>query len=97
MQFLVTAHDFKDPDALNRRQTMREEHLKGASKLMQSGTLLSAGAVLDDTGKMIGSSLLYEIGSRTELETILNSDPYIEGRVWESFEIKVIKLFKPSF
>ena len=97
MQFLVTAHDFKDPDALNRRQTMREKHLKGATTLMQSGTLLSAGAVLDDTGKMTGSSLLYEIGSRAELETILNSDPYIEGRVWESFEIKEIKLFNPNF
>jgi len=97
MQFLVTAHDFKDPDAINRRQAMREEHLSGATKLMQAGTLLSAGAVLDDTGKMIGSSLLYEIGSRAELETILNSDPYIGGRVWESFEIKEIKLFNPTF
>ena len=96
MQFVVTAHDYKDDDAIKRRTAMRDEHLAGATKLMAAGVLLSAGAFLNDEEKMIGSSLLYEIDSKEELENILNSDPYIRGKVWESFEIKQIKLFRPS-
>ena len=95
MQFVVTAHDFKDEDAINRRMAMRDEHLVGATKLMAVGVLLSAGAFLNEEGKMIGSSLLYEIDSKEELDNILNNDPYIRGKVWESFEIKQIKLFRP--
>ena len=96
MQFLVTAHDFKDEDAINRRQAVRTEHLQGATKLMQKGVLLSAGAFLNDEKKMIGSSLLYQIDSKDDLIKLLDSDPYITGRVWESYSIQEIKLFKPE-
>ena len=96
MQFLVTAHDFKDDEAINRRQAARTEHLAGATKLMQDNILLSAGALLDDTEKMIGSTLLYDIDSKAELIKILDADPYISAKVWESYIIQQVKLFKPE-
>ncbi len=96
MQFLVTAHDFKDDEAINRRQAARTEHLAGATKLMQDNILLSAGALLDDSGKMVGSTLLYDIVSKTELIKLLDSDPYISSKVWEKYSIQEIKLFKPE-
>ena len=96
MQFLVTAHDFKDDDAINRRQAVRAEHLQGATKLMHAGVLLSAGAFLNDEKKMVGSSLLYEIDSKDDLIKLLDSDPYTLGKVWETYEIQEIKLFKPK-
>jgi len=95
MQFLVTAHDFKDENAIKRRQAVRNEHLDGATKLIQQGVLLSAGAVLNDAGKMVGSSLLYETNSKEELLHLLEIDPYMSGQVWESYTIQEIKLFKP--
>ena len=96
MQFLVTAHDFKDDDAINRRQAARTEHLAGATKLMQDNILLSAGALLDDSGKMIGSTLLYEVDSKEALVKLLDADPYISNRVWEKYAIQEVKLFKPT-
>jgi len=95
MQFLVTANDFMDDDAINRRQAVRTEHLAAATELMRKGILLSAGAFLDESGKMIGSSLLYEIESRDKLIDLLESDPYMIGKVWELYSIQEIKLFKP--
>lgn len=75
---------------------MRDKHLAGATKLLSQGILLSAGAFLDDNGKMIGSSLIYDIDNKELLEKILNADPYVSGQVWESFEIREIKLFNPN-
>lgn len=95
MQFLVTAHDFKDEDAINRRQAARTEHLAGATKQIETGVILSAAALLDDAGKMCGSSLVCEIESKEKLIKLLDSDPYISGRVWENYSIQEIKLFKP--
>ena len=95
MQFLVTAHDFKDSDAVNRRQGARTEHLEGATKQIEAGVILSAGALLDNSGKMVGSTLICEIDTKEELIKLLDSDPYISGKVWESYEIQEVKLFKP--
>ena len=57
MQFVVTAFDYTDADALDRRLAHREQHLAGVRKLITEGRFLSGGAILDDAGKMIGSTL----------------------------------------
>lgn len=92
MQFMVTAYDFTDDDAINRRMKERETHLAGVKEMIRKGQFISGGAMLDNKGKMIGSTLHLEFGSREELDKTLQADPYVAGRVWEKIEIREIKL-----
>ncbi len=96
LQFLVTGHDGSDDKALERRLAAREAHLSGADKLRQSGNLLFASAILNDSGKMIGSSLVMDFDSRASLDAWLNSEPYVIQKVWERVEIFQCKV-APGF
>lgn len=92
MQFVVTAMDYPDADALARRMQHREAHLTGVRQLISEGRFLSGGAILDEDGKMIGSTLHLEFPDRESLELHLAGDPYVAGRVWETIDIKPAKL-----
>lgn len=92
MQFVVTAMDYTDEDALNRRMENREAHLDGARQLIAEGRFLSGGAILDEQEKMIGSTLHLEFPDRESLEAHLQKDPYISGKVWETIEIRAARL-----
>ena len=92
MQFVVTAMDFTDEDALNRRMTHREAHLEGVKKLLAEGKFLSGGAILDDEDRMIGSTLHLDFPDRESLEQHLQNDPYVSGRVWENIDIRIARL-----
>ncbi|MEK9648831.1 MAG: YciI family protein [Gammaproteobacteria bacterium] len=92
MQFVVTAMDYTDEDALNRRMQNREAHLDGAMQLIAEGRFLSGGAILDEQEKMIGSTLHLEFPDRESLEAHLHKDPYISGKVWETIEIREARL-----
>ncbi|MDR2213407.1 MAG: YciI family protein [Pseudomonadales bacterium] len=92
MQFAVTAFDYTDADALQRRMSQRDAHLAGVRELIAAGHFLSGGALLDATGKMIGSSLHLEFPDRASLDAQLARDPYVSGKVWEKIEVRQIKL-----
>ena len=92
MQFVVTAIDYTDEDALKRRLENREAHLDGARQLIAEGRFLSGGAILDEQEKMIGSTLHLEFPDRESLEAHLQKDPYISGKVWETIEIRAARL-----
>ncbi len=93
MQFIVTAYDFDDDDAINRRLSSREAHLSGIEKMVKTGTFLSGGAILDESGKMIGSSLHVEFASRAEVEAWIKRDPYTIGKVWDQVIVSEGVLF----
>lgn len=92
MQFVVTAFDYTDADALKRRMAHREQHLAGVRKLVADGHFLSGGAILDDAGNMIGSTLHMEFPTRAELDAQLRNDPYIVGKVWETLDVRQVRL-----
>ena len=92
MQFVVTALDYTDADALNRRMGNREQHLAVVRKLIMDGHFLSGGAILNDDGRMIGSTLHMEFPARADLDAQLRSDPYVVGKVWEKIEVRQVKL-----
>jgi uncharacterized protein len=98
MQFVITAMDFTDAAALDRRMANREAHLQSVRRMIADGTFLSGGAILDVDAKMIGSTLHVEFPDRVSLEQHLQNDPYITGKVWEHVDIKVAKLvpLKPA-
>ena len=94
MQFLLLAYDGTDPEALQRRLNVREEHLKRISLLKNTGEFLFGGAILDNNGKMIGSMIVYDFPDRQSLEERLKDEPYLTGKVWEKTEIKPFRLAK---
>lgn len=92
MEFLITAYDGTDPDAMDRRLKVREAHLKHARLMKERGHFIKGGAILDDEGNMIGSTLLLRFDSRQELDQWLHHDPYKLGNVWVKIEVLPIRL-----
>lgn len=92
MEFLIVAYDGKDAEALDRRLSVREKHLRYARLMKEKGHLIEGGAILNDEGQMIGSTLLVRFDSRKELDQWLNNDPYKLGNVWIDIKVSMIKL-----
>ncbi len=88
MQFLLIAYDGTDGDAINRRMKARPDHLENIANLKKTEQFLFGGAILSDSGQMIGSMIVYEFPDRSALDEMLKSEPYITGKVWEKLEIK---------
>lgn len=94
MQFLLTAYDGTDAEALQRRLKVRGEHLEKNDGLKKTGEFLFGGAILDEAGKMIGSMIVYEFPDRQSLDKKLKEEPYITGGVWKKIEIHPFRLAK---
>ena len=94
MQFLLIAYDGTDAGALDRRMKSRPEHLEKISFVKKAGQFLCGGAILDNSGKMIGSMILYEVSDRQELDTLLLNEPYIYNKVWEKIRIEPFRMAK---
>ncbi|MFG6667684.1 YciI family protein [Halomonas sp. HNIBRBA4712] len=92
MQYVITAYDFTDEDALARRMANREAHLAGVKKLIAQEKFLSGGAILDDEGRMIGSTVHVAFENRAALDEWIEQDPYTLGRVWETLDIREVRL-----
>jgi len=92
MQFLLIAYDGTDEGAFERRMKARPEHLEKISHVKKAGEFLFGGAILDDTGKMIGSMILYDVSDRAALDERLKDEPYVYNKVWERIEIKPFRL-----
>ena len=94
MQFLLTAYDGTDTDALDRRLKVREEHLEKIAGLKKTGEFLFGGAILNEAGQMIGSMILYDFPDRQALDKKLKEEPYITEGVWKKIEIHPFRLAK---
>ncbi len=92
MQFVVTAYDGTDAEAPDRRAAARPAHLERAAELEASGQIIAGGAILNDAGEMIGSTLYVEFVQREELDAWLAGDPYVTGDVWQKISVQPIRL-----
>jgi uncharacterized protein len=92
MQFLLIAYDGTDPDALNLRLKVREEHFAKIAVLKKSGEFVFGGAILDESGKMIGSMILYDFPDRQSMDQKLKEEPYIINGVWKKITIQPFRL-----
>lgn len=92
MQFLILAHDGTDPGAKARRLAARPQHLELAQTLKAAGKLIAGGALLDEAGEMIGSTLYVDFPDRAAVDAWLENDPYVTGDVWREIEVKPIRL-----
>jgi len=91
-QYLITAYDYTDGDAFDRRMGVRPHHLDGARDLKAKGNYIIGGAMLNGEGKMIGSTMILQFENEEELEAWKQGEPYITQKIWESVDIKPFKV-----
>ena len=92
IQFNIYAIDYTDADALNRRMAVRPAHFEGIQKLKDKGHYIIGGALLDDDGKMIGSSLIVQFETEAAFYEYLKIEPYILGIVWGNITIRRMRV-----
>ena len=90
MDFVITALDYENQ--LQHRLDNRPEHVKGLTAAAKSGNLISAGALTNDNGDMIGSSVHIRFKSRKELDQWLEKEANVINKVWKSVDIRTINL-----
>ncbi|KPM48831.1 YciI family protein [Jiulongibacter sediminis] len=91
-QYVITAHDFKDKNALKRRTEARPDHLEKAKELKDKGNFVKSAALLDENQNMNGSVMLMDFESEEELQQWLKSEPYILQKVWDKVDIAEAKI-----
>ncbi|KJL47358.1 YciI-like protein [Microbacterium hydrocarbonoxydans] len=96
VEYLITAWDGTDAGALGRRLAVRDAHLAGAQRLAENGELLSGGAILDDDGRMIGSSMHVAFADEASFRAWYDAEPYVTGDVWRDVTVRSMRIFRPS-
>ena len=91
-QFLILAYDGTDKDAPARRRAARPAHFEGIKPMVERGELRAAGAILDDSGKMIGSVVMADFPDRAALDAWLARDPYSQHGVWQKIEVMPFRM-----
>lgn len=91
-QYLVTAYDYTHENALDTRMNVRPFHLEGVKKMKEKGNFIIGGAILNDEGKMIGSSMILQFENPKDLQNWMESEPYILQKVWKKFEVKPFRV-----
>ncbi len=92
MQFMVTAYDGTDPGAVARRREARPAHLERIKPFVDDGSLVFAGALLNEEGRPIGSVFAVEFESLQALRDWITADPYTPSGVWKKTDIAPIRI-----
>ncbi|MDT3404888.1 YciI family protein [Mucilaginibacter terrae] len=87
-QYVITAHDFTDAEALQRRINMRPAHLEGVKILKSNNNYVVGGAILNDAEQMIGSVMIVQFETDEQMQKWMNNDPYVTGKVWDKIDVK---------
>jgi uncharacterized protein YciI len=95
-QYVILAYDANDADAQERRMANRQAHIDAMTKARAQGQMLCGAALLDASGKMIGSNVVVNFASREALDAWLAAEPYVTGKVWKDISILPAKL-GPTF
>jgi uncharacterized protein len=67
-------------------------HLERMQELKVQGNFIFGGAILDDKETMVGSVLVCEFPSWDDIESYLETEPYVMGGVWKKIEIKPFRM-----
>lgn len=90
------------PDSLERRLSVRPDHLKRLEQLQNEGRLLTAGPFpgidSEDPGPagFTGSLIIAEFDSKPAAQQWADSDPYIEAGVYATVSVKPYKNVFPQ-
>ena len=94
-QFLVLAYDASDADAPQRRLARQPSHREGLTAMLQAGTLVVAGPLLNDAGASIGSMMLFDMSGRADIDAWLAREPYKIGNVWGDVQVHPMRITFP--
>ena len=86
MNFLVRGHDGTDPEAPARRRAARAAHLTYLDEGKASGQVCYAVATREGD-RVTGSTVIYQVNSRADLDELLENEPYVKARVWVTIEV----------
>jgi uncharacterized protein YciI len=87
MQFVVIGIDGTDSDAQNRRANARQAHIDRGEELRLSGNMWYGAALLNEDGTMKGSMILVDFNSENDLNSWLETEPYVVGDVWKEITV----------
>lgn len=88
MQFIITAYDGTDENALERRMSVRPQHLENIQNVKKTGSVICAGGILNDDKKPIGSVLVMEYETKEQLDDYLQNEPYVKAGVWQTIKVE---------
>ncbi len=91
-QYLVHAWDGTDDQALERRMKARPAHFDNSRRIKASGNFILGGAMLNEEGKMIGSTMVLQFETKEELQEWADTEPYITGKVWQQIDIRPFRV-----
>ncbi len=100
MLYAINGEDV--PDSLEKRLSVRSEHLKRIQALQEAGRLILAGPfpAIDslDPGPagFSGSFIVAEFESLEAAQTWANADPYVGAGVYRSVTVKPFKKVLPA-
>jgi uncharacterized protein len=72
------------PDAAERREPFRGEHLDRVGKLSKEGALLVAGAFAD----MSASLLVFAVSNEEAVRAIIETDVYWHNGIWTDYTVR---------
>lgn len=88
MQFIINAYDATDENALERRMSVRPEHLENIKRIKEKGSVVCAGGMTNEEGRTIGSFLVMEFESKELFDEYLANEPYVIHGVWEKINVE---------
>ncbi len=91
-QYLVTGYDFTDEGAIDRRLKIRPLHIENIKTLKAANNYVIGGAMLNEEGNMIGSTMILQFENKQDLENWKSNEPYILEHIWEKVEIKPFRV-----
>lgn len=91
-QYVVHAWDGTDDQAPERRMKARPAHFDNSRRIKASGNFILGGAILNEEGKMIGSTMVLQFETKEELQEWADTEPYITGKVWQQIDIRPFRV-----
>ena len=82
---------FDSPEGAALRKIHREAHLAKLRDLAKAGKIELAGPFTDGTGSLI----VFNAATKSEVELITKTDPYVMYRVFERYEIRPFEKVLP--
>ncbi|KAF8197993.1 hypothetical protein BJ912DRAFT_1055662 [Pholiota molesta] len=100
-RFFVYAPDKTDEGALERRLSVRPQHLEGAKASHDNGLIRIGGMLTtpeaitnpDAPKHMVGSTFIFEAESIEQVKQYIESDIYYKAGVWDPEKIVVLPFF----
>ncbi|WP_428488339.1 YciI family protein [Rhodopila sp.] len=90
MLFVVIRND--KPNSFNLRLSERPKHLEYLKTVLDR--IVYGGALLDDTGRQIGSALIIDVADKAAADAFAIADPYVDVGLFANTSVR---RFRPVF